>query len=125
METKKLITFLDAIGRTIIAEPAGESETHLKVKNPAVVNIVPTPDPQGRQSMSLQLFPLFFKEFLADKEQAIIFKYNKNNIVMTDGDVIFEVRLNMQYQQLFVPAPAAPVQPVAPAGSVEPIKLFD
>ena len=136
---KDLVVFLDAIGRTIIAERYSESETSVSVKNPAVVNIVPQQavDPntgQQVQRMALQLFPLFFREFLADKEEAVKFKYNKNNITMSDGDISLDFKVGIQYEQLFsnvgvvATTPAAPQ--AAPAPQVEPtdtpkIELFN
>lgn len=133
MSEQKLVTFLDEIGRTIIAEYASETTKHLKVKNPVVINVVPQQDPQtGQQRMSLQLFPLFFREFLADKEQAITWKYVRDRIIETEEEVVFDFKLHAQYNQIFAPIPeaaAAPtVQPVQPAGAPannNVIKLFD
>ena len=71
MEPKKveLVTFLDGVGRTIIGEKAKVDDTYIYVKNPAVVNVVQQQDPNtSAVRMHLQLFPLFFKEFLADKD---------------------------------------------------------
>jgi hypothetical protein len=149
---KDLVVFLDTIGRTIIAERTGESSDELKIKNPAVVNIVPQPvidqnnqpvidqiTGQPAQRMALQLFPLFFREFLADKEEPVKFNFKKHNITMSDGDIALDYKVCIQYDQLFVavgevvasPQPqAAPAPAPAPAPQAAPVaqpkvQLFD
>ena len=134
---KDLVVFLDAIGRTIIAERTGETDTVLVVENPAVVNIIPQqaagPDGQPVQRMALQLFPLFFREFLAAKEEPVRFRYNKNSITMSDGDIALDFKVAIQYEQLFanvgeIAAAPAPSQAPAPMPNQAPapkISLFD
>lgn len=145
-KTKNLVVFLDTIGRTIIAERIDENDISLRVQNPAVVNIVPqqVADPntgQQMQRMALQLFPLFFREFLAAKDEPVKFTYNKNNITMSDGDIALDFKVGIQYEQLFssvgelnvAPGPVAPVAPSPQAPVVNAsenkddnvIKLFD
>jgi hypothetical protein len=95
-ETKtKLITFLDPIGRTILGEQE-QCETQFAVKNPVILHVVS--DNQGR--MSVQLLPLFFREFLADKSEDVIFYYNCSNITKTNLESL-DFRLQAQYNQLF------------------------
>jgi hypothetical protein len=104
-ETKnsQLIVILDAIGRTILGEKVccGNScgEEILKLKNPVVLHIVPA-DNQGK--MSVQLLPLFFREFLADKTGDVVFNFEKSKIVTTDIDAL-DFRLQGQYAQMFNP----------------------
>jgi hypothetical protein len=147
-KTKDLVVFLDGIGRTIIAERNSEDDDNLRVSNPAVINIVPqqTVDPntgEPVQRMALQLFPLFFREFLAAKDESVKFIFKKNNITLSDGDIALDFKVGVQYEQLFSavgeinPAQAArpvqgPVQGPAPApkptGATKDdnvIKLFD
>jgi len=115
-QENNLITFLDAVGRTVLGELVigDTTNTHLAVKNPAVVAVS-----QQQNGLQLQILPLFFKEFLADKNESTIWLYNKDKITQCK-DVLFDFKLNAQYQQLF--APVAPVQqPEQPAV----IKLFD
>jgi hypothetical protein len=101
-ETKndKIITFMDSIGRTIFAEIDTEhsNEETLWVYNPVVVHT--QPNPQTGQ-MALQLFPVFFREFLADKDQKIVWKYNRKNIVETGEEVVFDFKLKAQYASIF------------------------
>jgi hypothetical protein len=112
-----LITFLDSVGRTVLGEKVEEKTTDkiLAVKNPAVVAI--SPQPQG--GLQLQILPLFFKEFLADKNESTVWLYQKNTLTMCE-QILFDFKLNAQYQQLFAPIP------VQPQGqSPEVVKLFD
>jgi hypothetical protein len=114
----KLITFLDSVGRTVLGESCEEKTTNeiLAVKNPAVVAI--SPQPQG--GLQLQILPLFFKEFLADKNEATTWLYRKDNITLCDN-ILFDFKLNAQYQQLFAPVQAQPQQQSTP----DVVKLFD
>jgi hypothetical protein len=102
-ETKKLTVILDPIGRTVLGETVccgGEcSNEVVKLKNPVILHIVPA-DNQGK--MSVQLLPLFFREFLADKTGDVVFTYEKSKIVTTDIDVL-DFRLQSQYAQMFNP----------------------
>jgi hypothetical protein len=116
-QENKLITFLDSVGRTVLGERVDEKTTEeiLAVKNPAVVAI--SPQPQG--GLQLQILPLFFKEFLADKNEATVWHYHKNSITVCE-ELLFDFKLNAQYQQLFAPVTVQPQN--APADVV---KLFD
>jgi hypothetical protein len=117
METKtNLIVFFDSVCRTVIGEKVEQesTETHLAVKNPAVVHI--SPNPQSGQ-LTLQILPLFFKEFLADKNSSTTWLYKKDTITESK-DVVFDFKLQAQYQQLF--ATSTPQQ-----NSPDVVKLFD
>ena len=115
-KNKKLIVFLDQIGRTIIGECVSADKVLTKVKNPSVVNI--TPNPQTGQ-ISLQLLPLFFREFLADASESTTWSYHSDIITICE-DVDLDFKFIAQYQQIFASAPAQP-QGKEPGT----IKLFD
>ena len=114
---KELVVFLDTIGRTIIAKKHEENDDKLIVENPAVVNIIPqqVQDPntgQPVQRMALQLFPLFFREFLAEKDQPVKFAYNKSTIAMSHGDnIALDYKVGIQYEQLFTSVGEVSVTP--------------
>ncbi len=118
----KIVVFFDQVGRTILGERV-ESETNdsvLTIKNPAVVHIMPN---QQTGQLQLQILPLFFKEFLADKDSGTIWKYNRKNVTEA-VDVTFDFKLEAQYKQIFsnIILPSAPQQP---QGAPEVVKLFD
>jgi hypothetical protein len=119
-ETTKLITFLDTIGRTVIAERVDERTTDavLTVKNPAVVQVMPN---QQTGQLALQILPLFFREFQADKTEATYWKYQRNLITESE-DIAFDFKLDAQYKQIFAALPAAP-QPAQ--GEPQVVKLFE
>lgn len=110
---KELTVFLDNVGRTIIGKIQNENESSLTIENPALVHI--QANPQTNQ-LQLQILPLFFKEFQADKNQATAWTYKKANITVAEP-ITFAAQFTAQYEQLFAPA-----QPAAPQKVV---KLFD
>lgn len=129
---KNIVVFLDMLGRTIIGMRVEETDNVLKVKNPAVVNVIPqqVADPKGNmiQRMALQLFPLFFREFLASSEEPVVFCYKKNNITLPETDIALNFKVCIQYEQLFNVIGnieiSKPVQPQVPDQGTK-IKLFD
>lgn len=112
-DTKNIVVFLDNINRTIMGSIVEDNDTHLLVKNPAVVHVVPNP-PQ----LQLQILPLFFKEFQKDRNSDLVWKFNKNNIVTCQGMELSEQFIS-QYLQL------CGVAPTTPPAEPEVIKLFD
>lgn len=129
-ETTTIVTFLDTVGRTIVGEKdvSKTTDTVLAVKNPVVLHVVPQ-DQSGR--MSVQLLPIFFREFLADKSGDVTFSFRKEHITETDIET-FDFRLKAQYDQMFnksnifVPPTAGEVAPAgATQGNPAIINLFD
>lgn len=117
----KIVVFFDSVGRTILGEKLEDKTTKevLTIKNPAVVHIMPN---QQTGQLQLQILPLFFKEFLADKDTGTVWNYSRNNITEA-VDVTFDFKLEAQYRQIFAAGPAP--APQQPQGSPEVIKLFD
>jgi hypothetical protein len=97
-ETKpSLIIFLDSIGRLILGEKVDSTDDkNFNVKNPVVIMI--NGDQTGK--MSVQLFPLFFREFLADKSSEVILHYKKDAITLSNIETL-DFRLQTQYTQMF------------------------
>jgi hypothetical protein len=97
-ETKTNLTvILDPIGRTILGESSSSTDTTLSLKNPVILHIVPA-DSNGK--MSVQLLPLFFREFLAEKTGDVVFTYDKARVTSTDIEAL-DFRLQAQYSQMF------------------------
>jgi len=131
-EQKNIVTFLDGMERTIIGEKINEDELTMEIQNPVVVNIVPQADQSGRPNgqMALQLLPVFFREFLGDKEEPVVYSYNKSRITPVSFKGGFDFRLYAQYEHIFNPAsmPAAEAPVGAPpnaAGNGPVINLFN
>lgn len=118
MSKQNIVTFIDHIGRTILAELISSDEKFLTVKNPAIIHVQPTQ--QGQ--LNVQTIPLFFREFVGEKakNEGTVWKFNLNNVVL-GVDIDNDPRLIDQYNKLFIAAPT-----VAPAAQGEKtIKLFD
>jgi hypothetical protein len=111
----KIITFIDSIGRTIIADEINTENQILSVRNPAMINVVQSQNGQ----LQVQLIPLFFTEFIepSTRGDGTTWEYNTQNI--TRGSVTFDQKLIEQYTRVFNAAAAAPPQE-APV-----IKLFE
>ena len=134
MDNNKLITFNDSVQRTIIAEKLTETDTTITVKNPVVINVQPQMNQTGQQTgqMVLQLLPIFFKEFLGDKNASINYKYNRDQITEIDFEGGFDFRLYSQYEQIFNPSAVVAPQgvgqvqpaPVQVAPGLAPLQLF-
>ena len=119
----KIIVFLDSVGRTILGEKVNSDDNTIAIKNPAVIHIMPN---QQTGQLQLQILPLFFKEFLADKDAGTVWTYNKKNVTEAT-DIVLDFKIEAQYKQIFAPgnwhSAPAPQQPQQ--GSPEVVKLFD
>lgn len=124
---QKLSVFLDYLGRNIIGETVESNDTFLKVRNPVILHVPPSPDNSGR--MSVQLYPLFFREFLADKTEDVVFSFMKDKIIESSIETI-DFRLQAQYAQMFnknneFVAGQPSAQPPQQKTENDVIKLFD
>jgi len=116
-DNEKLILFLDTLGRTIIGVEDEESSTSTlyAVKNPAVLNVIPT----QQQTMQVQVIPLVFKEVLADASADAVFFYNRTGITLSIN-IVLDNKITTQYANItgYVKEQSTPV-------GATPIKLFD
>ena len=112
----KNITFIDSIGRTILAEEINRTDTTLSVKNPAMINVAQAQNGQ----LQVQLIPLFFAEFVdsSTRSEGTSWEYNLNTLTL--GQVSIDTRLLEQYARVFG---AVPQQEASSGESV--VKLFD
>ena len=124
MADKKYTTFIDNAGRAIFTEIESETSDTFVAKNPVMITVQ-----QGEQGqMAVQLFPLFFQEFVQPGEndsRANYFSYSKNNIAIGTNFSI-EPRIADQYEKIVNPqlVPNTPTQSSSD-GEPEVIKLFD
>jgi len=121
MSDKKYTTFIDNAGRAIFAELESETPDNLVAKNPVMITVQ-----QGENGqMAVQLFPLFFQEFVQpseDDSRANYFTYAKNNIAVGSNFQI-ESRIADQYEKIVNPVLVPAGQPAGEEAEV--IKLFD
>ena len=121
MSDKKYTTFIDNAGRSIFGINSSETDETITVENPVMIHVAQ----QENGQMAVQLFPLFFAEFVQPKEDESrqnFFTYTKSSVALGDG---FDVdpRISEQYERIVNPT-------LVPAGSSEgeepeTIKLFD
>jgi hypothetical protein len=118
MEQNELITFIDATGRTILGTLVEKTSTTLIVKNPAILFVQPTQD--GK--LNVQTIPLYFREFISDKNKNEGTKWEYQRATITEGiNIDNDVRLVNQYKTLF----STPIPTPAPTNDTKVIKLFD
>ena len=111
MNQNQIIVFLDNIQRTIVATYISDDANSIVVTKPAILNVTPSQD----KKLQVQLYPLMFREFFADRDSFPNWTYSKNQIALTDN-LTLEPNLIAQYVEMFKSAKAEP----APT-----IKLFD
>lgn len=120
--TPTLTVILDSVGRTILGETVTSTDTtKVSLKNPVVLHVIPA-DNQGK--MSVQLLPIFFREFLGDKNGDVTVSYDVNRIITTDIDAL-DFRLQAQYAQMFNKANSFVTPAGAPQNNPSVINLFD
>ena len=110
-----ITTFIDHIGRTLLGELVEETDTHIVVKNPAIVHVQPTQSGQ----LNVQTIPLYFREFISDKNKNTGTEWKFNKATVVQGlNIENDSRLVDQYSRLFAAAPAV-------TEDQKVIKLFD
>lgn len=128
---KKIIVFVDGIGRTIYGEEVSNTKEGLTVKNPAIINVVPN---QQTGQLQVQVLPFFFNEFLEKKEQSETQWRFPGDSVTIGVDVDLDSKLVEQYEKMFNPSLivtpgeptiATPGEAQKGAGAAKVVKLFD
>lgn len=109
MNPDNIIVFLDSIQRTIIATLIDDTGDRVIVDKPVILNVTPTPD----KKLQVQLYPLFFREFTADRDTFAKWSFSKSAIVT--ANVSLEPNLVAQYKQMFLTS----------IGDNKVVKLFD
>lgn len=119
------ITFIDSIGRTILAEEVSRTETKLVVKNPAVYVINQQQDDRGNVvGLNVQLIPMIAVQLLqpASAKDGAVWEYNLSTV--TIGNFQVDSRILQQHTDVFNPVPVQARQTVA-ADDANVVKLFD
>mgnify|MGYP003124501614 CR=1 FL=1 len=123
MSDTNYTTFIDNAGRCLFGEVKLDTDSSLTVKNPVMITV----QQQQNGQMAVQLFPLFFAEFVQPEEgdRSNYFTYSKNAIAI-GSDFDIEPRIIDQYKKIV--NPVLEQQQVVndnPQGEPEVIKLFD
>ena len=114
MENKKIIVFVDSVGRNIYGELVARLDKFVRVKNPAIINIVPNPN-SGQ--LQVQVLPYFFTEFLKNKDDInTVWDFSTKSIVEAT-EIDLDEKLVAQYEKMFSNAkiitPDRNIQPAA------------
>jgi len=129
MSDKNLSVFVDGIGRTVVGELAGETDDVLDIKNPAVIHVVPN---QQTGQISVQLIPLFFKEFAKQgTDDGVTWGFKKATLAVA-SNLELDNKLVQQYTNMYSPI-ATPNSGIVTPGDAAPaggdqakvVKLFD
>jgi len=114
-------TFIDNAGRSIFGINSSETKTSITVENPVMIHVAQ----QENGQMAVQLFPIFFAEFVQPGENESrknYFTYTKSSVALGEGFNV-DARIAEQYERIVNPT-------LVPAGGAEGeeaevIKLFD
>jgi len=121
-DTPNIITFVDHIGRTLLAEFVEDVDNGASfvVKNPAIIHVQPTQ--QGQ--LNVQTIPLYFRDFVSEKNKTEGTKWKFHYASVVVGlNIENDQRLVDQYSKLF--AEPSVIQPAAAANDQKVVKLFD
>ena len=133
MIKEKHILFVDTLGRLLMGKEdwtTPNTSDIVRIKNPAIIHA--THKQEG--GMSITFIPIVFREFLADKDEGVIFQYARSTISIAEDTTTLDARITGQYDSMFtplqniVPIPAMPQTPApatAPTQARPVIKLFD
>lgn len=92
----KIIVILDSIQRTIIATLVEQTANKIHVIKPAVLNVAPSND----KKLQVQLYPVMFREFLKNRDEFPVWKYDLSSITLVDN-IEIEANLISQYTEMF------------------------
>ena len=123
MSEIKYTTFIDNAGCSIFGINSSETKTSITVENPVMIHVAQ----QENGQMAVQLFPLFFAEFVQpgeDESRKNFFTYTKSSVALGEGFNV-DVRIAEQYERIVNPTlvPAGTTQ--GEGEEAEVIKLFD
>jgi len=110
----KLTLFLDSIGRTLMGEIIETTDQTVRVKNPIVIDVV---HEQASGKVTLQMLPLFFREFLHNSSDPLVWSFTKSRLTFCENGSVNN-SLAAQYTQIFSTQPPRAV-------SQDTIKLFE
>ena len=121
MSEIKYTTFIDNAGRSIFGINSSETKTSITVENPVMIHVAQ----QENGQMAVQLFPIFFAEFVQPGENESrknYFTYTKSSVALGEGFNV-DARIAEQYERIV--NPTLVTAGGAEGEEAEVIKLFD
>ena len=112
----ELVVFNDGIGRTCFGEVLSRNENLISIKNPATIMV----SPNEANQMKVDVIPLFFAEFIEEKDglRQSIFTFNTNNITLIEVNITERIK-----EHYFTKINVKPVQGAEP--EIPEVKLFE
>lgn len=114
----QLIMFFDQIGHVALAEFISQDETHVRIKNPMYLAVVPQQskkDPE-RIEFRFETPTWLFRDFMADHNQALYINIRKDCFSFADAFEVAEV-VRMRYYNNFSKIISGMPQPVDANGN--------
>jgi len=100
-----IITYIDSIGRTCFGELDEKTETHMRVKSPAMIMVTPN----DASNMKVDVMPLFFTEFSEGKPPVFIYTSDQyTEVSVTVSNKILQ-HYNAKINVTVEPNPEPPV----------------
>ena len=123
MKEKNLELFYDNRGWLILGNVVNRSKDSIEIENPVQVSVNPTPQNQ----FQVQMFPLFFLEFINDESRAepITWKFPVNLCTFPTNKIDMIDRLVNQYESVFSQVKNVPVIPEGVQPEPKVVKLLD
>lgn len=123
MKEKNLELFYDNRGWLILGNVVNRSKDSIEIENPVQVSVNPTPQNQ----FQVQMFPLFFLEFINDESRAepITWKFPVNLCTFPTNKIDMIDRLVNQYESVFSQVKNVPVIPEGAQPEPKVVKLLD
>lgn len=127
----ELITFFDQIGHVVVAEFLAQDETHIKVKNPMYLAVVPqqSKDDPSKIEFHFETPAWLFRDFMADHNAPLIINLRKDQYSFAESFVpasIVRLRYYNNFSKIVGGAPTPvdadgkPIDPVLLKGRVPP-----
>lgn len=107
---RNFVVYTDSFGRSIVAQLLAKNSEELHITNPAVMAVVPLEG--GR--INMQLYPMYFREFMKNKNAESKWTVKISQITLSDVTEL-DVRVAAQYEQIFYTPAAEDVGQVIPA----------
>jgi hypothetical protein len=95
---EKYILYTDTLGRLLIGKEHSRKESIISIKNPAIIHAI---HKEGG-GLQITVIPIVFREFLADKDEPIIFDYTETSINIAQNPIL-DARIMAQYEQMYAP----------------------
>ena len=121
IDSIQFVVFSDNVGRNLIGELVGQTDSQIEVKNPVVV--VEQVNPQNQQR-SLGYAEAFYPQLLKEGSETV-WHFNINNITIIASELSDEAKKLYAYVIRKIDAPQAAPAPAPQGNEGKVVNLFD